>query len=145
MRTQVIEAHHLTALLGHPGRTGTLHHIMRTFTWLGITDDVRRFVRNCHTCCRSKTPRFTHSREKALQVPDGLGTSWSIDFVVALPESRDHNGTTFTNIMTATDRFTKRKHFVLMRTITTVDAAYAMLHVIKLHGLPQEMVTDRGT
>ncbi|CAD0046480.1 unnamed protein product [Aureobasidium pullulans] len=93
---------------------------MRTFTWLGITDDVRR-------------------REKALQVPDGLGTSWSIDFVVALPESRDHNGTTFTNIMTATDRFTKRKHFVLMRTITTVDAAYAMLHVIKLHGLPQEM------
>ncbi|THX00036.1 hypothetical protein D6D13_09817 [Aureobasidium pullulans] len=47
--------------------------------------------------------------------------------------------------MTATDRFTKRKHFILTRTITMVDAAYAMLHIIKPHGLPKEMVTDRGT
>ncbi|THX95021.1 hypothetical protein D6D03_09408 [Aureobasidium pullulans] len=47
--------------------------------------------------------------------------------------------------MTATDRFTKRKHFILTRTIATVDAAYAMLHIIKSHGLPKEMVTVRGT
>jgi len=64
---------------------------------------------------------------------------------MALPESRDHNGTTLTNIMTTSDRFTKRKHFIPTRTITTFDAAYPMLHIIKLQGLPKEMVTDRGT
>ncbi|TIA34765.1 hypothetical protein D6C78_06620 [Aureobasidium pullulans] len=66
---------------------------------------------------------------------------------MALPESRDHNGTTLTSIMTATDKFTKRKHLIPTRTIATIDAAYAMLHIIKLHGLPQaqQTVTDRGT
>lgn len=47
--------------------------------------------------------------------------------------------------MTATDKFTKRKHLIPTRTITTVDAAYTMLHIIKLHDLLKEMVTDRGT
>lgn len=88
---------------------------------------------------------LTGARGRNSTVPDGPRTSWSSDFDVAVPESRDHNGTTFTNIMTAADRFTKRKHFILTRTITTVDAAYAMLHIIRSHGLPKEMVTDRGT
>ncbi|THW30029.1 hypothetical protein D6D25_05932 [Aureobasidium pullulans] len=38
--------------------------------------------------------------------------------------------------MTATDRFTKRKNHYY---------AYPMLHISKPHGLPKEMVTDRGT
>jgi hypothetical protein len=102
-------------------------------------------VRNCHVCSRTKTPRFHHGKEKALKVPDGPDTLWSIDFVVSLPESVDYNGTSFTNILTATNRFTKRKHFIPIKTITAVDLANALLQVIKLHGLPTELVSDRGT
>ncbi|TIA47146.1 hypothetical protein D6C77_10332 [Aureobasidium pullulans] len=138
-RTHVIDDHHATPLASHPGRTGTHHLVSRNYIWLGMTEEIRRYVKNCHTCSRTKVPRFTHGREKALAVAAGPGRSWSIDFVVALLESADHNGTSFTNIMTATDRFTKRKHFVLMRTITTIDTAYAMLHIIKLYGVLEEM------
>ena len=31
-----------------------------------------------------------------------------------------------------------------MKTITSLDTAYAMLQIIKLHGVPAEMITDRG-
>ncbi|THZ62800.1 hypothetical protein D6C85_09139 [Aureobasidium pullulans] len=145
LRTEAIELSHDSPLTGHPGRTGTYNLLSRKYVWPGMVDDVKRFVRNCHTCARTKSPRFSHGRQKLLQVPEGPGVSWSVDFVVALPESKSHDGTPYTNIMTATDRFTKRKHFVPMRNLTTTDAAYAMLQIIKLHGVPQEMVTDRGS
>lgn len=54
-----------------------------------------------------------HAVEREPQrVPNGPGLSWSIDFVVALPESARHNGIAFTNTVTATDRFTKQEHFM---------------------------------
>ena len=54
LRTRLIQSIHDSPLSGHPGRESTRELLAREYTWLGMTQDVRRFVRNCNTCGKSK-------------------------------------------------------------------------------------------
>jgi len=65
-----------------------------------------------------------------------------MDFIVELPESGGYNA-----ILVCVDRLTKMAHFC--PTTTRVDAKETarlyLKHVFKHHGLPDNIVTDRGT
>jgi len=65
----------------------------------------------------------------------------SVDFVVELPESSEHD-----TVMTVMDSVSKRVHFVPMHTTVTAEGAARLFlhHVWKLHGLPKRVVSDRG-
>ena len=54
LRTRLIQSIHDSPLNGHPGRESTRELLAREYTWPGMTQDVRRFVRNCNTCSKSK-------------------------------------------------------------------------------------------
>ena len=54
LRTRLIQSIHDSPLSGHPGRESTRELLARKYTWPGMTQDVRRFVRNCNTCGKSK-------------------------------------------------------------------------------------------
>ena len=54
LRTRLIQSIHNSPLSGHPGRESTRKLLAREYTWPGMTQDVRRFVRNCNTCGKSK-------------------------------------------------------------------------------------------
>jgi len=64
-----------------------------------------------------------------------------VDFIVELPQSAGHD-----SIMVVIDSVTKRAHFV--STVTTISATRAahlfLNHVWKHHGLPRNVVSDRG-
>ena len=76
-----------------------------------------------------------------LPVPDQPWTSISVDFITQLPPSKG-----FTAICVFVDRFTKMAHFA--PTTDNVDAegtvALFLKHVFSLHGLPDDVVSDRG-
>jgi len=55
LRTSIIQQIHDSSLAGHPGNTITRDLVSRSYTWAGLTDDVRRFVSNCSTCGRGKS------------------------------------------------------------------------------------------
>ena len=57
LRTKLIQRIHDSPLTGHPGRDGTLEIARRQFYWPGMSQDIRRFVRNCDACGRSKVWR----------------------------------------------------------------------------------------
>jgi hypothetical protein len=65
-----------------------------------------------------------------------------MDFIVELPE---WNG--FNAILVSVDRFTKMAHFCPTTTnVTSEDtAALYLCYVFKHHGLPSDIVSDRGT
>ena len=54
LRTRLIQSIHDSPLSGHPGRESTRELLAREYTWPCMTQDVRRFVRNCNTCGKSK-------------------------------------------------------------------------------------------
>ena len=76
-----------------------------------------------------------------LPIPERPWSSVSLDFITDLP--RTNAG--FDAILVVVDRLTKMAHFI--PTVTTVDApgtAELMLReVVRLHGLPQTLVSDR--
>ena len=54
LRTRLIQSIHDSPLSGHLGRESTRELLAREYTWPDMTQDVRKFVRNCNTCDKSK-------------------------------------------------------------------------------------------
>ena len=79
---------------------------------------------------------------KPLQIPDRPWSSISMDFIVGLPLSKGFN-----SICVIVDRFSKMAHFIpCLDTITASQlASVFMRSIVRLHGLPKEIISDRGT
>ena len=103
---------------------------------------IDRFVHNCHTCQRSRTPRHApFGILKPLSVPERVWKDVSIDFVVGLPWSNGFNA-----ILNVTCRLTKMRHLIPYRDNTSAEqlAELYIRHVFHFHGFPDIIVSDRG-
>ena len=108
----------------------------------GMTQDVRRFVRNCNVCGKSKIWREQkQGLLKPLSIPARIWTELSIDFITGLAPSN-----TYMNILVVTDRLSKSIIAVPMKEIRAIDVAQKLLEqVFQHHGLPTAIVSDRGS
>jgi hypothetical protein len=73
-------------------------------------------------------------------VPQGVWTDVALDFVEALPRVRGKSV-----ILTVVDRFSKYCHFIPLAhpySIESVAQAF-FADIVRLHGVPQSMVSDR--
>uniref|UniRef100_A0A8C6MIC4 Integrase catalytic domain-containing protein n=1 Tax=Nothobranchius furzeri TaxID=105023 RepID=A0A8C6MIC4_NOTFU len=94
------------------------------------------------TCARSKSTTQPGAGElQPLPVPKRPWSHIGVDFVTGLPVA-DHLDT----ILTITDRFSKAVHLVAMAGLPTAKKTAELLldHVVRLHGFPQDVVSDRG-
>ena len=142
LRTRLIQSIHDSPLSGHPGRESTRELLAREYTWPGMTQDVRRFVRNSNTCGKSKIWREQkHGLLKPLPILERIWSELSVDFITELAPSKD-----CTSIMVVTDRLSKSIIVVPMKETRTIDVAQTLLeHIFQHHGLPTAIVLDRGT
>ena len=127
---------------GHPGTYRTCEIIKREFDWPGLYKYVKDYVRSCDLCQRIKL--VTHAPYGPLlppRVPDQNWESISIDFLSKLPPSND-----FTTIIVFCDRRSKRAHFIACSDdLDGYDFAQIFLEeVFRLHGLPSQIISDRG-
>jgi transposase InsO family protein len=141
-RLQVLQSHHDTPLAGHFGVTKTVELISRNYWWPRLRHSVEEFIRSCDTCARAKVPR--HRPYGLLQPLSAPTTPWScisMDFVTDLPVVQG-----FDAILVVVDRFTKMAHFLpCTKTISSEGTAdLVMKDVFRLHGLPDNIVSDRG-
>jgi len=77
-----------------------------------------------------------------LDTPEGPWKSIEIDFLCGLPDSKG-----YTVIMVVVDRFSIMIHLIPFKQIpnTKQTAKTFMNNIFKLHGLPQDINTDRGS
>src|SRR5690348_10021966 len=77
----------------------------------------------------------------SLPIPKVPWHSISMDFITKLPESNSYD-----SILVVCDHFRKMVHFISCNeTITAEETAKLLVnYVIKLHGLPSEIISDRG-
>ena len=142
LRTRLIQLIHDSPLSGHPSRESTRELLVREYTWSSMTQDVRRFVRNCKTCDKSKIWREQkYGLLKPLPILERIWSELSVDFITRLAPSKD-----CTSIMVVSDRLSKSIIAMPMKETRAIDVAQTLLkHIFQHHGLSMGIVSDRGT
>ena len=141
-RLRILQTRHDSSLAGHFGISKTQELVCRDFWWPGMHSMIRDYVKSCDTCARSKTAMHQPSGLLLpLPIPPRPWSSISMDFIVKLPKSRGSD-----SILVVVDRFSKMAHFIpCNESCTSADVTTLMFgNVFKLHGLPDDIVSDRG-
>ena len=137
----IMHEYHTGLVGGHSGFLRTYKRIMQEFYWIGMRGDIQKFVAECEVCQMNKT--LTLSPAGALQplpVPKLIWEDLTMDFIEGLPRS---NG--FNSIFVVVDRLSKYAHFIPLKhpyTTVTVAAVFAK-EVVRLHGVPRSIISDR--
>jgi len=127
--------------IGHEGVHKTLHRLRADFHVTNDRKVVQDFVRACTTCQRHKSEHLQPGGLlQPLEVPSSVWSDVAMDFIEALPKV---NGKSV--ILTVIDRFSKAAHFIaLAHPYTTVSVARVFFsEVVRLHGIPTSIVSDR--
>ena len=145
MITEVVQEVHDQPMVGHPGIHRCLELIKRYFYWPGMKKSIAQYTRNCHTCQRCKAPRDSkNGLLHPLPIPDQRWKDIAMDLITGLPTSRGNDA-----ILTVVDRLSKERHYIPCiaqdeGTSSEEIARILIREVLKLHGLPSTIVSDRG-
>ena len=145
MQTEVIQEIHDQPAANHPGLARTIHHLRRHYYWPGHTETIRRYLRNCHSCRRTKAPRdATNGLLTPLPIPQQRWNDITMDFIVGLPLSEGYNA-----ICTIICRLSKERHYVPCHAgdggTSAEETVWILIwNVFRLHGLPSSIISDRG-
>ena len=149
LRISILYELHDAPYSGHPGEAKTLKAVQNWSWWPSWRADVKQYVATCTSCQRNKSSNQPpYGLLNPLPIPERPWSSVGIDFVVGLPNILDAKGDLrFNAIIVFVDRLTEMVH--LAHTTMEVDAAgTAWLltdYVIKHHGVPDIIITDRGS
>ena len=108
-----------------------------------MAGDIREYVESCPTCQLEKTDHTLRKGNlQSLAIPKAKWQEVSVDFVTDLPVASEGED----SIMTVVDRATKMMHLIPCQKTTTAGEAARLLwqHVVRLHGVPRAIHTDRG-
>ncbi|KAL4386192.1 hypothetical protein GQ457_09G013260 [Hibiscus cannabinus] len=141
LRLKLIQEFHSSVIGGHAGIFRTFQRLAANFSWKGMRKDVSNFVNACQTCQRMKNESLAPAGLlQPLPIPDQVFEDIAMDFITGLPKS---NGKEV--ILVFVDRLTKYGHFFpLPRQFDSVLVAKVLVQgVIRLHGIPRSIVSDR--
>ena len=141
LQARIFESFHASPLRDHSGAKVTLHRIKQLFFWPKMKQMIHDKIAACPICQISKTERIAYpGLLDPLNIPTGKWKEISLDFVEGLPKSRGKDV-----ILVIVDRLTKYAHFLAMSHPYTVQkvADLFMNNVVKLHGPPSVIVSDR--
>ncbi|PNX93203.1 hypothetical protein L195_g016354 [Trifolium pratense] len=141
LKTKLLLEFHSSPVGGHAGIARTIARIAAQFFWKNMKQDIKLFVQNCLICQQAKhDTRAPAGLLQPLPIPEQVWEDIAMDFITGLPPS---NG--YTVIMVVIDRLTKYSHFSPLKidyNSKTVAEVF-MKTVVKLHGLPKSIVSDR--
>ena len=143
LRHDIVHAHHDTPIAGHPGRWKTLDLVTRNYWWPGISRYVSNYVKGCDICNRTKIfPSAPAGPLMPNAIPERRWQIITTDLIIGLPNSHG-----FDAIWVVVDRLTKRIHIApTTKDVDSVGMARLFRdHVWKHHGLPDQIISDRGS
>ena len=143
LRNQILDEAHSFKLSIHLRSSKMYQDLKPHFWWTKMNKEIAAYVARCDNCCRVKA---IHMKPAGLLQPLSIpGWKWeeiSMDFIVGLPPTQKN----FNSIWVIVDRLTKSAHFIPVRT-NYRPSDYAELYfnqIVRLHGVPRTIVSDRG-
>ena len=142
VRSPVLQWAHASRIACHPRCRRTLALLQQWFWWPSMAADTKEFVAACSVCARSKASHQAPAGLlRPLPIPHRPWSHVAVDFVTGLPPSEGN-----TVILTVVDRFSKAAHFIPLPKLPSAleTANLLVIHVFRLHGIPVDIVSDRG-
>ncbi|KAJ9536215.1 hypothetical protein OSB04_un000601 [Centaurea solstitialis] len=137
----IFDEFHGSSIGGHVGEDRTYQRIAAELFWIGMRKDIADLVKKCEICQRNKSLSGSPAGLlQSLALPNKVWDEVSMDFIEGLPRS---NG--MSTIFVVVDRLSKYAHFIgLKHPYTALSVAAVFVdEIIRLHGVPQSVVSDR--
>jgi hypothetical protein len=138
----MIEAHDSRYSI-HPGSTKMYKDLKTRYWWKDMRRDIAHYVACCDTCNKVKIEhQKPASLLKPLEIPIWKWEDISMDFVVGLTRTPKGND----SIWVIVDRLTKAVQFVPVKVTFGTECLENLYveHILRLHGAPKSIVSDRG-
>ena len=142
LRGLLIREVHDQVSVGHPGRNKTVQLVSEHYYWRGLHASVERYVRNCHACQKSQTPKDkTPGLLRPLQVPDRPWQHVTMDLCEFNTDKHGYN-----NVFVVIDRLSKQAISIPCHKSldATEMAKLYTYHVYRYFGAPESIVSNRG-
>ncbi len=142
IRTQIIMSCHDDKTSAHSGVTKTTELVTRTFIWKHLHRHIKEYVNTCVSCQQMKSSNQQPlGLLQPIPTPEQRFHTWTLDFITALPRTKRGH----TAITVAMDKTTKTVHYVptLTESGAPEQAILFFDNVVKLHGLPANIISDR--
>jgi hypothetical protein len=144
IKKAIFDEAHMCKFFIHPGSTKMYQDLKRNFWWSNMKVDIAKYVAECDTCHRMKASHLKSAGVlQPLSIPMWKWDDISMDFIVGLPLTARKKD----SIWVIVDRLTKTAHFIAVHTTYLVQQ-YAELYmdkIVRLHGIPKTIISDRGT
>ncbi|KAI4313089.1 hypothetical protein MLD38_037861 [Melastoma candidum] len=142
-RELLIREVHGGGIARHFGVDKTLAMLQEHFYWSRMEKQVRGLIARCATCQQAKSRVQPQGLYTPLPVPERPWEHVSMDFVLGLPRTQRRKD----SIMVVVDRFSKMAHFIpCQKTDDATNVADLYFReVLRLHGVPKSIVSDRDT
>ena len=144
LRHFLLHEAHASNYGGHYGVKKTVAKLTAQVYWPNMYQDVEIYIKTCGPCQRLKTgSEGRQGKLQPLPIPSRPWLDISMDFVTHLPLSRGPEQ--YDSILVVVDRLTKMAHFIptWMKGTAVTVALQFFNHVVKHHGLPSSIVSDR--
>jgi hypothetical protein len=143
MRENLLKEKHSGGLVGHSGHDKTFSKLRKSYFWIGMRSEVKRFVDRCRIFQHSKGRKQNVGFYQPLHIPERPWDAIRMDFVFGLPRTQIGCDSIFVVV----DIFSKMAHFIPCQ--KTSDATHMtnlfLKEVIRIHSLPRSIVSDRDT
>ena len=140
---KILDEAHLSKFSMHPGSDKMYHDLKPLYWWTRMKREIAKYVSECDTCQRIKASHLKSAGAlQPLQIPSWKCDGISMDFIMGLPNTSRHHD----SIWVIVDRLTKTPHFIPVHS-TLQTEKYAKIcidQVVRLHGIPKTIVSDRG-
>jgi hypothetical protein len=143
MRENLLKEKHSRGLAGHFGHDKTFSKLNSSYYWLGMRTYVKKFVDRRKKFQHMKGKRQNTGLYQPLPIPERPWDTMSMDFILRLP--RTQRG--YDSIFVVVDRFSKMAHLIPCQKTSDVThiANLFFKEVVRLHGLPKSIISDRDT
>jgi hypothetical protein len=144
LRKLIFQEAHESPYSIHPGNTKMYMDLKERFWWPNMKREIAEYIAVCDVCSRVKAG---HQRPagllQPLPIPDWKWDKVGMDFITGLPKTKSG----YDSIWVVVDHLTKVAHFIPVKTTYTSAklAKVYMKEIVRLHGVPKGIVSDRGT